>query len=177
MRPKEIGIVGFDQVIASHLTGPTDAFAAAKLDDGFGGHIPCYRVWIIGLTNKPVTTESGLIFQPETTLGNAPTLDTIIVAGGSGVQRPDVAMALAEWILSRVRQTPRDRGHQQRHLRARADRSAGRTGRHYPLAPGLRSAPALSELAGRSQEAAGKRWLVLFRSRFDRRGRPRAGLG
>ena len=107
MRPKDIGIVGFDQAIASHLTAPTDAFAAAKLDDGFGGHIPCYRVWTIGLTNKPVTTESGLIFQAETTLNNAPTLDTIIVAGGSGVQRPDVAMMLAEWILSRVRETPR----------------------------------------------------------------------
>ena len=124
MRPKEIGIVGFDQVIASHLTGPTDAFAAAKLDDGFGGHIPCYRAWTIGLTNKPVTTESGLIFQPETTLGNAPTLDTIIVAGGSGFSGRTWRWRLAEWILSRVRQTPRVAAIRAGQLRARADRSA-----------------------------------------------------
>jgi hypothetical protein len=42
MRPKEVGIIGFDGVIGSHLTGPADAFTAAVLRDGFGGRIPCY---------------------------------------------------------------------------------------------------------------------------------------
>jgi len=102
MRPKSIGLIGFDRATASHLTGPADTLAVAALTDGFGGGIPCYRTWTIGLTNKPFTCEAGIVFQPEVTLANAPPLDTIIVAGGSGLQQPQVCYELAEWILSRA---------------------------------------------------------------------------
>lgn len=107
MRPKEIGIIGFDHVIASHLAGPADAFAAAVLEDGFGGQIPCYKVWIIGLTKESFVAESGSIFHPQKTLATAPPLDTIIVAGGSGMRRPQVSGKLAEWLLQRAYETRR----------------------------------------------------------------------
>lgn len=107
MRPKQIGIVGFDHVIASHLTGPADAFSAALLEDGFGGHIPCYQVRTIGLTIKPFASESGMLFQPQASLTSAPHLDTIIIAGGSGMVRPEIREPLAEWLLSRAHETRR----------------------------------------------------------------------
>jgi transcriptional regulator GlxA family with amidase domain len=107
MRPKSIGLVGFDRATASHLTGPADAFAVAALEDGFGGRISCYKTWTIGLTNKPFTCEAGVVLQPEATLATAPPLDTIIVAGGSGLRQPRVCHELAEWILSRAYETRR----------------------------------------------------------------------
>jgi transcriptional regulator GlxA family with amidase domain len=107
MRPKAIGLIGFDRATASHLTGPADALAIAALEDGFAGRISCYKIWTIGLTNKPFTCEAGMVFQPEATLATAPPLDTIIVAGGSGLRRPQVCHELAEWILSRAYETRR----------------------------------------------------------------------
>ena len=107
MRPKEIGLVGFDQVVASHLSGTADAFAAAMLEDGFGGHIPCYRVRTLGLTTEAFRTESGAFFKPDASLDSASLLDTIIVAGGKGLRRPEIRDLLAEWILSRSSETRR----------------------------------------------------------------------
>ena len=107
MRPKSVGLIGFDQVTASHLTGPADALAAAALDDGFGGRISCYKIWMIGLTIKPFISEAGIVFQPQTTLATAPPLDTIIVAGGSGLRPPQICHELTEWILRRAYETRR----------------------------------------------------------------------
>jgi len=107
MRPKSIGLIGFDRATASHLTGPADTLAVATLADGFGGGISCYKTWIIGLTSKPFTCEAGMVFQPEATLATAPPLDTIIIAGGSGLRRPQVCHELGEWILSRAYETRR----------------------------------------------------------------------
>lgn len=107
MRPKTIGIIGFDGVTASHLTGPADAFAAARLEDGFGGRIPCYNVRIIGLTMNPFVAESGLIFHPQETLNTAPPLDAIIIAGGATLRRPQIYEPIADWILSRAYETRR----------------------------------------------------------------------
>ena len=107
MRPKEVGLIGFDQVTASHLTAPADAFRAAVLEDGFGGRIPCYRVWTIGLTKEAFQTESGMVIVPDTSLAAAPTLDTMIIAGGKGLHRSEIREPLTEWILSRAYETRR----------------------------------------------------------------------
>lgn len=105
MSPKTIGIIGFDGVTASHLTGPADTFAVAALEDGFGGRIPCYQVWTIGLTKGSFTAESGMVFHPHKTLADTPALDTVIIAGGSGAR--EIRELLAEWILSRAYETRR----------------------------------------------------------------------
>jgi transcriptional regulator GlxA family with amidase domain len=107
MTPKHIGIVAFDHVVASHLFTTADAFAAAALDDGFGGRIPCYKVWSIGMNSGPLASESGLNFTPQRTLQDSPPLDTIIVAGSSRLRRPDLIGPLSEWILQRVHETRR----------------------------------------------------------------------
>jgi transcriptional regulator GlxA family with amidase domain len=102
MRPKRIGILGFDQVTALHLVGPATAFAAAALDDGYGGRIPCYDVHIIGVTSDRFRSECGLRFEVERTLSHAPVFDTVIIAGGSGIRRPPVAEKIAAWLLKRI---------------------------------------------------------------------------
>jgi transcriptional regulator GlxA family with amidase domain len=107
MNPKRIGFIGFDRVTASHLTGPADAFAAATLDDGFGNHIACYEVCTIGVNRDPFHSESGMTFQPDYTLRNAPPLETIVVPGGRGLRDPKVNQCIADWILKHVADTHR----------------------------------------------------------------------
>ncbi len=107
LRPKRIGIVGFDDVTALHLIAPSDAFGAAALDDGYGGLIPCYQVCTIGVTSDRLRTENGLRLETHTTLAHAPELDTIIIAGGRGILQSEVIDRLAKWILQRIPETRR----------------------------------------------------------------------
>src|ERR1700719_1586090 len=107
VRPQRVGIVGFDQVTALHLVGLGDSFAATALDDGYGYRIPCYQVHIIGAFSDRFRTETGLLFEAQATLSTAPELDTIIVAGGHGILRPEVHDKVAGWILKRVNDTRR----------------------------------------------------------------------
>src|SRR5712672_506970 len=100
--PKRVGFVGFDGVVALDLTGPAEAFANAfsEKDADTGQHL--YEVGIIGLTSRPFTAESGIIFKPNYTLQNAPALDTLIVPGGPGLRRGTAATTVAAWIKSRA---------------------------------------------------------------------------
>ena len=87
MEPKRIGILGFEQVNALHLVGPAEAFRAAALDNGYGGRIPCYDVCTVGVGSDRFHAESGFEFHAQADLANAPEFDTVIVAGGSGIQK------------------------------------------------------------------------------------------
>jgi len=107
MSPKRIGILGFESVIASHLTGPADAFRAAALDNGYGSPIACYDVRIIGLTLRPFRAESGMRLIPDETTRTAAGFDTIIIPGGSGLRRPEISLQVSDWILSLVKETRR----------------------------------------------------------------------
>ncbi len=106
-RPIRIGLVGFDGVTALHLVGPADAFVAAALDDGYGNRIPCYEVHTIGVFSDRFRAEGGLMFEARATLSAAPILDTIVIAGGRGIRRPEVSDKVAAWILKRVNDTRR----------------------------------------------------------------------
>jgi transcriptional regulator GlxA family with amidase domain len=107
MVAKRIGILGVDGVAALHLAGALDALLAASLDDGYGGRIPCYQVYSIGLTNEPFRTESGMLFKPQESLETAPELDTIIVPGGRAWNLGAAPREVAPWLLQRMRSTRR----------------------------------------------------------------------
>ena len=106
-RPKSVGLIGFEQVTASHFVAPADTFATAALDDGYGNRIPCYEVHTIGAISDRFRTETGFLFQAQHTLSAAPELDTIVIAGGTGVLRADVTDKISTWILNRINDTRR----------------------------------------------------------------------
>jgi len=107
LRPKSVGLIGFEQVTASHFVAPADTFATAALDDGYGNRIPCYEVHTIGAISDRFRTETGFLFQAQHTLSAAPELDTIVIAGGAGVLRADVTDKISTWILNRINDTRR----------------------------------------------------------------------
>jgi transcriptional regulator GlxA family with amidase domain len=107
MNPKRIGILGFESVIASHITGPADAFMATTLDNGYGSRIRCYDVRIIGLTQKPFRAESGIMLNPDESIQSATGFDTIIIPGGSRLRRSEINLRVSDWILTLVKETRR----------------------------------------------------------------------
>jgi transcriptional regulator GlxA family with amidase domain len=106
-RPKSVGLIGFEQVTASHFVAPADTFATAALDDGYGNRIPCYEVHTIGAISDRFRTETGFLFQAQHSLSAAPELDTIVIAGGTGVLRAEVTNKISTWILNRINDTRR----------------------------------------------------------------------
>ncbi|MEO8925648.1 MAG: helix-turn-helix domain-containing protein [Caulobacteraceae bacterium] len=103
---KHIGLLGFDGVAALDLTGVLEAFSIA---DGRDWRTPPtrYATMVIGLSSSPFIAESGLRFLPDTTLDQAPLLDTIVVPGGPGLRLTETNSRVAEWLRTRVEETRR----------------------------------------------------------------------
>src|SRR3954464_2500572 len=107
MTPLRIGLLGYEQANSLDLAGPAEAFASAVRDNGRGKFERCYEVFVVGLTRRVFGTESGLAFQPATTIDTAPKLDTIIIPGGCGLRVPEINRKVRGWILSRTSTTRR----------------------------------------------------------------------
>jgi transcriptional regulator GlxA family with amidase domain len=102
---KRIGFIGLDGVVAVDISGPADAFAVANETQGHPK--PTYEVVVISSSNKPFTSESGLVFKPHRTFKNAPSLDTLIVPGGLGLRTPAVNKSVSAFVKARAKTTRR----------------------------------------------------------------------
>jgi transcriptional regulator GlxA family with amidase domain len=102
MKRLRVGLIGYDEVQALDLIGPSDAFSIATTTDEKGKTQPCYEVVLLGLSNKSFRAESGVLFQPQTLLRNAPPLDTLIIPGGKGARIGTSSERIANWISQRA---------------------------------------------------------------------------
>jgi transcriptional regulator GlxA family with amidase domain len=107
MKPLRVGLIGYDGVQALDVIGPSDAFTIAAAEDEMGKRRPCYEVIVIGLTGKPFRAESGVVFQPQTSLRNAPSIDTLIIPGGRGARIGQSSELIARWIATRAKRIRR----------------------------------------------------------------------
>ncbi|GEO97926.1 DJ-1/PfpI family protein [Methylobacterium haplocladii] len=73
--PLQIGLLTFPRVQQLDLTGPYEVFAL----------LPDAEVHLVAKTLDPLTSATGLVLQPTTTLSDCPKLDVICVPGGPGV--------------------------------------------------------------------------------------------
>ncbi len=105
MKTKRIGFVGFDGVVAIDLAGPADAFAIAN--EAESDPKPSYEVLIIASSSQPFVSGSGLIFKPQRTFKTAPSLDTLIIPGGSALLKPAINRSVSAFIKARVGSTRR----------------------------------------------------------------------
>jgi transcriptional regulator GlxA family with amidase domain len=107
MAPKRIGLIGFDGAGTIELAGVAAAFACAQIQEGDRSPRRCYEVIIIGVSNKPFTAMSGLIFQPHKTFKNAPPMDTLIIPGGLALLKPHIGKPVAAFVKARANSTRR----------------------------------------------------------------------
>lgn len=95
---RRIGIIAYDGVQALDIVGPADAFAAANNTEK-GKTLRRYEIALIGLSSKPITSESGIVFQPRCTIRNSLGLDTVIIPGGAGLRlNQKVCRQVADWV-------------------------------------------------------------------------------
>ena len=101
MKTLRIGLVGYEGIQALDMIGPSDAFTIPTVNDPDGKPQPLYEVVILGLTRKPFRAESGVVFQPHSTLNSAPPLDTLIIPGGAGTRDPKINRTISQWVARR----------------------------------------------------------------------------
>src|SRR3569832_199263 len=102
-RTRRVGVLGFDGVNAVDMVGPMEVFASAgRADFTRGDSKGLYQTHVIGLTEDPFTSESGMRFLPDCRLADAPPLDTLIVPGGWGLRVASTNTAISTWLRSRA---------------------------------------------------------------------------
>lgn len=93
MKAKRIAVLGYEGVTALDVVGPSEAFATATLDDA-----RAYEVVILGITKKPFTAESGVVFKPHRALDSKVDIDTLIIPGGCGLRNPRINAKVVTWV-------------------------------------------------------------------------------
>ena len=103
LNPRRIGFLGYDDVQTLDIVGPIDAFMAARRNETNASDDACYETFIIGVTDKPFVSESGITLKPHCSLKTAPALDTIIVPGGRSLRvNLQIRAKVSEWIKLRA---------------------------------------------------------------------------
>ncbi|HET6275970.1 MAG TPA: GlxA family transcriptional regulator [Candidatus Cybelea sp.] len=106
MKVRRIGIVGYDGVQALDIAGPADSFSLANTV--VARKTPPYEVVLLAATKGPLSTESGIAFYAQATLGRCGLLDTIILPGGGAVrEHHELRGALARWLRANARRARR----------------------------------------------------------------------
>jgi transcriptional regulator GlxA family with amidase domain len=108
--PRRIAIVAYPGVQSLDVTGPLEVFAGAgRLIRSRSHSERPYKVEVLSREGAPLETSSGLRITPHAALEDPPTeIDTLIVAGGSGVRQAAADASLIDWIArasARARRT------------------------------------------------------------------------
>ena len=107
MSPRQVAIVGFEDMMSLDLTGPLEAFTSARIESPSGRHEPCYKVTIAALGAKSFRSESGLRMTASCSLSSLRQVDTLIIPGGRSMRDPAINAKLADWISRSVREIRR----------------------------------------------------------------------
>jgi len=102
VRPKQIVIVGYEDVTSLDLSGPLEAFSSALLEDSNGNPQPCYKVTIAALGANTFSSVSGLRMTATCSLSSVRHMDTLLIPGGRGIRLSPAGPKLADWISRRA---------------------------------------------------------------------------
>ena len=101
-KSKAIGILVFEEMMATDLIGSVETFSRATIPVNDGPERRCYQVLTIGVSADPSVTESGINVKPQIDMQHAPPLDTLILPGGSGLHDARLSKKLEKWLISRA---------------------------------------------------------------------------
>lgn len=97
-KPHYIGYLIFDGVQALDLFGPLDAFDEANEQiDSNQAH---YKNVLVSKDGAPVTMSNGAAVEAQASIHDCPSLDTLIIPGGSGARIIDFPNEVIGWIAS-----------------------------------------------------------------------------
>jgi transcriptional regulator GlxA family with amidase domain len=100
-------VLAFPAVQLLDVTGPVQVFASANDFAAETGTVPPYDVRIVAQGGQSVTASAGvaLAMLPLPSCGSA--LDTLVIAGGAGVEAAASDPALVDWVRQRAKQARR----------------------------------------------------------------------
>jgi transcriptional regulator GlxA family with amidase domain len=105
---KRIAILGYDGVAAINVVGPLEAFSNARRRINGSAESACYDVSIIASAGNQFISNTGITFYGKRLSRDCDEqFDTIIIPGGSGLQRAETCAEVAEWIMAHSAQARR----------------------------------------------------------------------
>jgi transcriptional regulator GlxA family with amidase domain len=104
---REIEMLAFPAVQLLDVTGPLQVFASANDAVVEGGGAPPYRVRIVANTGADVRTSAGLGISTDPLPPDGEAVDTLMVAGGEGVDAAVADPVLVDWLRERAAQARR----------------------------------------------------------------------
>jgi transcriptional regulator GlxA family with amidase domain len=101
--PRIVEILAFPAVQLLDVTGPLQVFATANEIAAAGSDLVApYVLSVVAPGGSIVTTSSGLAFQTQPLPSTASVPDTLLVAGGSGIEQAAADTLLVDWIRDRA---------------------------------------------------------------------------
>lgn len=100
-RPRRIGFLGYDGVVALDIAGASEAFASTRIEAG-GVAVPAYEIVLLSVTGRRFVAESGIVFEPHRGIQGRLELDTLIVPGGFGLREPATNARVAAFLAARA---------------------------------------------------------------------------
>lgn len=104
---KRIAILGYNGVAAINVVGPLEAFFNARHRINGTAESACYDVSIIAGAGNQFVSDTGVTFYGSSPSDNEELFDTIIIPGGSGLQRPETCAEVAGWVITHAAQARR----------------------------------------------------------------------
>ena len=99
---RRIDFLVFPDVQLLDVTGPLQVFASANRLIEEAGAPPAYSLTVVSAVPGPIVSSAGLAVLAEALPPAALPLDTLVIAGGPGVNRACADRALLEWIRCRA---------------------------------------------------------------------------
>lgn len=104
---RNIDILAFDNVQLLDVAGPLQVFAAANKWSTLAGRSVPYRPRVVALAGSMAMSSSGLAIAVEPLPDESIPTDTLIVAGGAGIDHACEQAELRDWLMRRVERSRR----------------------------------------------------------------------
>lgn len=100
--PRTVEVLAFEGVQVLDVTGPLQVFASANEHLAKAGQDPAYRLRVVAKGGGAALSSSGLALATEPLPAAGDTVDTLIVAGGPGVEAATADPELIGWLRERA---------------------------------------------------------------------------
>jgi transcriptional regulator GlxA family with amidase domain len=105
--PRIVEVLAFSAVQLLDVTGPVQVFASANDFAAEAGTMPPYELRIIAQGGQSVTASAGVTLATRPLSGFGSPLDTLVIAGGDGVEAAASDPALVDWVRQRAKEARR----------------------------------------------------------------------
>jgi len=103
MDRKRVGVIIFDEIEVLDFCGPFEVFSTTRLnEERRREEASPFEVLLVSQSGQPVKTTGGMKVIPDVTFDHCPSLDILIVPGGSGARKEMSNRTMLSFVRSRA---------------------------------------------------------------------------